>query len=165
MWGTVCNIMTEVSSIDIIRVDTSSHMSDSIESNADSYINEPYAEYTEVIINQPSNIDDCVICLEPLLFENSIITTVCNHVYHKTCLNSWFDSKHYMCPICRKEIMHPPQPISVRNETIIILNTTREIQDDDDTYRESIKAWIAVCKILGVLIFIFVVLSVLFGIL
>jgi len=63
-------------------------------------------------------IDECVICLEPLAslyspgrskedhITNSdlqlVSVTPCFHIFHKKCLSQWFQNSK-CCPMCRKE--------------------------------------------------------------
>jgi len=44
------------------------------------------------------NQDVCPICLENLN-ENNTIKTTCNHIFHKSCLETW----NHNCPLCRSE--------------------------------------------------------------
>ena len=43
---------------------------------------------------------DCAICLGAFTFDRPVTTTICNHTFHKTCLNISFDYGN-RCPICR----------------------------------------------------------------
>ena len=44
---------------------------------------------------------NCCICLDNIL-ENNIYKTSCNHIFHHTCLQKWFEKKK-SCPYCRNE--------------------------------------------------------------
>lgn len=44
------------------------------------------------------NQDVCPICLGNLN-ENNTIKTTCNHIFHKSCLETW----NHNCPLCRSE--------------------------------------------------------------
>ena len=44
---------------------------------------------------------DCPICLEQN--NNEMITTACNHVFHKFCLDEW-KKINLSCPCCRSKI-------------------------------------------------------------
>ena len=54
------------------------------------------------------NIDEkneppiCCICQDCINYQEWIFILSCNHIFHKTCLNKWFERK-YECPYCRKE--------------------------------------------------------------
>lgn len=47
--------------------------------------------------------DLCIICLENYKIGDKISILSCEHFYHKSCLNEWFNKKEE-CPICRIEI-------------------------------------------------------------
>jgi hypothetical protein len=56
----------------------------------------------------------CIICLEKFQFEEDLIRTKCNHVFHKECISLW---PHANCPTCRTQnpfknrvIEKPPDP-------------------------------------------------------
>lgn len=65
----------------------------------------------------------CSVCLESPNDSNAF-TTPCNHVFHRACLNQWFNTRQeanlpQSCPLCRRELA-------------IVLN---EMSDGDrDTY-------------------------------
>lgn len=42
---------------------------------------------------------DCPICLDEIKEEDKKIIK-CSHVYHKECINKWFERSH-QCPLCR----------------------------------------------------------------
>lgn len=59
----------------------------------------------EVSLPQPSATkfhDECPICFDPLDSEAKL-TLKCNHVFHETCIQGWFE-RQPTCPICRKFI-------------------------------------------------------------
>jgi hypothetical protein len=45
----------------------------------------------------------CSICLDDFKLNHEIGTTECEHIYHKDCLNTWYD-RNSSCPMCRKYI-------------------------------------------------------------
>ena len=47
---------------------------------------------------------DCAICLEAFTFDRPVTTTVCNHTFHKTCLNISLNYGN-RCPICRTTLV------------------------------------------------------------
>ena len=47
---------------------------------------------------------DCAICLGAFTFDRPVTTTICNHTFHKTCLNTGFDYDE-RCPICRTTLV------------------------------------------------------------
>jgi len=42
---------------------------------------------------------DCPICLDKIKEEDKK-TIKCSHVYHKECIDKWFERAH-QCPLCR----------------------------------------------------------------
>ena len=62
---------------------------------------------------------DCAICLGAFTFDRPVTTTICNHTFHKTCLNISFDYGN-RCPICR----------TVLFERVITLNPLINNQSD-----------------------------------
>ena len=50
-------------------------------------------------------VDDCSICTEPMDNIDNLITTDCNHTFHKDCLRRWCRAQaKNECPLCRKNI-------------------------------------------------------------
>lgn len=46
---------------------------------------------------------NCVICIEVIESKDSVVSTICGHVFHKNCFESWL-KKTKNCPKCRKPI-------------------------------------------------------------
>lgn len=57
----------------------------------------------EVVQEEDHKHEDCSICLEQLDNENDIITTKCNHKFHKECLSEW-KKVNNTCPLCRGKL-------------------------------------------------------------
>ena len=60
----------------------------------------------EYLVDNYKKIDkktECNICFEED-YDNSLIQTSCSHIFHKECLNTWFEKKGN-CPICRSEFL------------------------------------------------------------
>lgn len=55
------------------------------------------------VLSQERFPDPCSICQETLKEQEQATKLPCLHVYHKSCLNPWFE-KHNTCPICRYEL-------------------------------------------------------------
>ena len=55
--------------------------------------------FEEVKFNSQDN-NKCSICLENFDTQEFIAKTSCNHLFHKICLQNWYN-KHNTCPICR----------------------------------------------------------------
>ncbi|KAI8068338.1 hypothetical protein BC940DRAFT_333088 [Gongronella butleri] len=43
----------------------------------------------------------CVICLEPMVVDQTIRQLPCNHDYHCTCIDPWLTTKSGECPLCK----------------------------------------------------------------
>ena len=77
---------------------------------------------------------DCAICMEPL--DSNIITTNCNHKFHKKCLHKWYDfdktsqGKYGKCPLCRRDSFDEDEPFNIvpPMHKIIKFNIMRVIQ-------------------------------------
>lgn len=48
----------------------------------------------------------CSICLDNFEISDKIYCLVCNHVFHKQCIEGWINYKkqNILCPLCKKEI-------------------------------------------------------------
>ena len=58
-------------------------------------------EYT---LNENNNDNEtCPICLEDYNIGDTLNELICNHFYHKKCINNWIISNNN-CPICRSSI-------------------------------------------------------------
>ena len=45
------------------------------------------------------NYKECVICLEDMKNDEELILISCSHIYHKECIQKWFQ-KNNICPLC-----------------------------------------------------------------
>ncbi|GAV63036.1 zf-RING_2 domain-containing protein [Cephalotus follicularis] len=44
---------------------------------------------------------ECCMCLCEFDAEEEVSELSCNHFFHKSCLEKWFNNKHSTCPLCR----------------------------------------------------------------
>lgn len=44
---------------------------------------------------------DCVVCLCGLREGDQVRRLACRHVFHRECLDGWFDHQNLNCPLCR----------------------------------------------------------------
>uniref|UniRef100_A0A6C0C7A3 RING-type E3 ubiquitin transferase n=1 Tax=viral metagenome TaxID=1070528 RepID=A0A6C0C7A3_9ZZZZ len=56
-----------------------------------------------VLNNLPEN--ECCICLEKYKENDILIKLKCNHMFHKECLEPWFNNNKKSCPLCRFKLV------------------------------------------------------------
>lgn len=44
---------------------------------------------------------ECCVCLSGFQADEEVSELCCKHVFHRGCLDKWFDNKHSTCPLCR----------------------------------------------------------------
>lgn len=49
----------------------------------------------------------CIICREEMVPNGTAKRLPCNHIFHVSCLRSWFQ-RQQTCPTCRMDVLHPP---------------------------------------------------------
>ncbi len=66
---------------------------------------QPNGEITNTLQQgQEKKKDDlCSVCLIEFEMEDLVRKTICDHLFHKECLEQWL-KKHENCPICRKNL-------------------------------------------------------------
>lgn len=47
--------------------------------------------------------EQCVICLENMNNNTTLLTLECSHIYHKECIDDWLN-KSQTCPMCREKV-------------------------------------------------------------
>jgi Ring finger domain len=68
------------------------------------------------------NVSECVVCLEDFVEGDILITLPCNHEFHESCMylnrilfradlgsTPWLTTRRRLCPICKRDIITPPQ--------------------------------------------------------
>ena len=55
-----------------------------------------------VLNNLPDN--ECSICLDIYKENDFLIKLKCNHMFHKECLEPWFNNNNNSCPLCRYKL-------------------------------------------------------------
>ncbi|KAJ0130535.1 Uncharacterized protein HZ326_26368 [Fusarium oxysporum f. sp. albedinis] len=48
-----------------------------------------------------SSAEVCAICLEVLVDRDDVRRLQCQHVFHSSCIDSWFQNRHVDCPLCK----------------------------------------------------------------
>lgn len=91
-------------------------------------------EYNKHSTDNDDNIlPDCAICHEKIDNTDDFTKTLCGHVYHTRCVESWKKYKH-SCPMCRVGMFDSDK---IANDSLIenhyILNKVLEIQTSMDS--------------------------------
>jgi hypothetical protein len=89
---TILNLLSEIT--DIINTEE-------LDLQISNTINLKPSEFKEV--DKKYTSETCSICLENFKEDDSVYKLKCDHVYHKTCLDTWFKIKNN-CPMCKKNI-------------------------------------------------------------
>jgi hypothetical protein len=50
-----------------------------------------------------NNLNECIICLEDMKYNEHLILVKCSHIYHRECLEKWI-VRRSVCPLCSIEI-------------------------------------------------------------
>src|SRR3990170_1670334 len=48
-------------------------------------------------------VQDCIICLEPLVSTQPLIALGCKHKFHKDCIMKWLKQSQ-ICPLCKRVV-------------------------------------------------------------
>ncbi|KAL4807483.1 hypothetical protein BDV18DRAFT_135420 [Aspergillus unguis] len=48
------------------------------------------------------DLQDCIICLEPIQLTSTLRELPCTHLFHQGCVDDWLCNFAPRCPICRK---------------------------------------------------------------
>ncbi|KRX00573.1 hypothetical protein PPERSA_12792 [Pseudocohnilembus persalinus] len=103
----------------------------------------PFMPYSEILENVPELSDqtECIVCLLNFSPEEQCRLTVCFHIFHKQCLDTWV-KKNGNCPFCRhgltRKIFENKQKLytEFENNTFAqkILEKTIQNQTQDNQY-------------------------------
>lgn len=63
-------------------------------------INRKEIEVKEKIFTSEDTTEECPICLDNYEVDEKLSQLVCNHYFHKKCIDEWF-TKNRSCPLCR----------------------------------------------------------------
>ncbi|GFQ87538.1 e3 ubiquitin-protein ligase synoviolin [Trichonephila clavata] len=71
--------------------------------------------YPDATAEELATVDNvCIICREEMSGSGSSKKLPCNHIFHASCLRSWFQ-RQQTCPTCRMDVLRAPQPTPVQN--------------------------------------------------
>ena len=77
-------------------------------------------------MNNETSENICSICLCELTSSGKL-TTTCNHIFHKECINSWIE-RNNTCPLCRKNSPIKKKPV-LRNRDLLV--SSIDLMPDD----------------------------------
>lgn len=86
-------------------------------------MNTLYPNATQEELANTDNV--CIICREEMLGNGTSKKLPCNHIFHVTCLRSWFQ-RQQTCPTCRMDILR-------------LSNTTNSVQDQAGRRQEQVN--------------------------
>lgn len=62
---------------------------------------------SSVLTEKPEELEQCPICLDDDLGVTGAATLrVCNHTFHRGCIETWVRDTDASCPICKRRIYH-----------------------------------------------------------
>lgn len=71
--------------------------------------------YPDATAEELATVDNvCIICREEMSGSGSSKKLPCNHIFHASCLRSWFQ-RQQTCPTCRMDVLRVPAPTNVQN--------------------------------------------------
>ncbi len=59
-----------------------------------------YSSYDDILFEMIGDEKSCSVCLQDYNESDEIVLTICNHMYHKRCINNWLE-QNKSCPVCR----------------------------------------------------------------
>ncbi|KAF8766747.1 E3 ubiquitin-protein ligase synoviolin-like [Argiope bruennichi] len=66
--------------------------------------------YPDATAEELATVDNvCIICREEMTGSGSSKKLPCNHIFHASCLRSWFQ-RQQTCPTCRMDVLRVPPP-------------------------------------------------------
>ncbi|XP_043696039.1 E3 ubiquitin-protein ligase RHA2A-like [Telopea speciosissima] len=58
---------------------------------------------------------DCMVCLCKFTKGEQVRRLECRHLFHKECLDGWFDQFHWRCPLCRSPLVSDERLAATEN--------------------------------------------------
>nr|XP_009607425.1 E3 ubiquitin-protein ligase RHA2A-like [Nicotiana tomentosiformis] len=56
----------------------------------------------------------CVVCLNRFVDGESVRKLACRHVFHTECLDGWFNTLNFNCPLCRSSLVSEERVVITR---------------------------------------------------
>ncbi|XP_075477256.1 uncharacterized protein LOC142518379 [Primulina tabacum] len=77
-----------------------------------------YHKKVKNIERDPSNVQQCYICLADYEDEDRLRVLPCNHEYHVPCIDKWLKEINRVCPLCRHNVCDGAGECSASNMAI-----------------------------------------------
>jgi len=101
--STLLPLLQRLATPRVVRVPIHTQFQDVIVHASQEVIN---SASTEQILGQDTE-DSCNICQDNMSRGDSIRTLVCQHSYHRACIDNWLLNQSVLCPTCRHDIREP----------------------------------------------------------
>ena len=83
----------------------------------------------EVLDHISSSQQTCSICQDSIV-SDGVKLRVCQHVYHRSCIQTWFGAS-VRCPVCRRDIREDPATQTSSDATEMQLQSSSPSEEDD----------------------------------
>ncbi|KAJ8631149.1 hypothetical protein MRB53_024472 [Persea americana] len=89
---------------------------------------------------------DCVVCLSGLREGEQVRMLACRHVFHRECLDGWFDHQNLNCPLCRAPLVAEERVAEmgrrVGGDLVTWSGQMSEVGPDGDQTRVDVLHWL-----------------------
>ena len=87
--------------------------------------------YPDATTEDLENSDVCIICRENMVGNGSCKKLPCNHIFHVTCLRSWFQ-RQQTCPTCRMDVLRVNSQTSNANNNEVNANANQNNNNNNN---------------------------------
>jgi hypothetical protein len=101
--STLLPLLQRLATPRVVRVPIHTQFQDVIVHASQELIN---SASTEHILGQDTE-DSCNICQDNMSQGDSIRTLLCQHSYHRACIDNWLLNQSVLCPTCRHDVREP----------------------------------------------------------
>jgi len=101
--STILPLLQRMATPRVVRVPMTTQFQDVIVHASQEVINSASSEH---ILGQDTE-DSCNICQDNMSQGDSIRTLLCQHSYHRACIDNWLLNQSVLCPTCRHDIREP----------------------------------------------------------